>query len=195
MKAARMLLLGFVSLMVSLMTYAQSPEPIIKSQSVEQKRECVKAYFDSQMHVKEATNSNDGVEINAYFNNIGLHLDKAKASHRRWCAAFIANGYKQCGVKCPTRSWANLAAVKTWNSLTKYHIDKRDADVGDSVSYSFQHQEGVYERHPNPSFPYFTACGGNTSAPRGSGSTKEGVWKKPRLWRDVNKVTSLARLG
>jgi hypothetical protein len=189
-----MLMLGLFALLSSTTIEAQKAETVSKIASIEQKRECVKAYFDSQLHVKEVSNSNDGVAISQYFKNIGLNLDRAKASERRWCGAFVANAYLHCNVKCPTRSWAALAAVKNWNALTKYHVDKRDADVGDSIAYRFQHQEGLYEKHPNPAFPYFTACGGNTSAPRGSGSNKEGVWKKTRMWRDVASVTSITKI-
>lgn len=188
MRAVKMLMMGLLTLLLSM------DLTTINAQTVEQKRACVKQFYDDQSHVKEVTNSNDGAEINAYFKNIGLNLDHARARDRRWCGAFVANSLKNCHVKSPTKSWAALAGVRTWHNLKSKHIEKRLADTGDVVEYKFQHVEGVYERHPNPAFPYFTACGGNTSAPRGSGSLKEGVWKKPRLWRDVNTVTSLAKL-
>lgn len=194
MKPIKLLVLGLFSLMSFATITAQNVE-VKAPLSVEQKRECVKQFYDSQSHVMELTNSNDGAEINAYFKNIGLNLDKAKARDRRWCGAYVANSLKHCGVKCPYRNWAPLAGVRNWHNLKKFHTEKRLANTGDVAEYKFPHVEGVYERHPNPAFPYFTASGGNTSAPRNAGSNKEGVWKKTRLWRDVNTVTSLAKLG
>lgn len=163
---------------------------------VEATRKCVKEFYDSQTYVKEKTNRNDGVEIDAYFHRIGLKsLDNATAAHRRWCGAFQANAWLNCKVKIPFAKYpAYLASVDTWNKAVKYQVVFTKADTGDVISFKFRHVEAVYERHPNPAFPYFTSCGGNTSAPKGSNSNKEGVWKKTRMWREVARVISLEKV-
>lgn len=169
--------------------------PIFSSPKVEEARVCIRQYYDSQTYVKELTNRNDGVEITGYFHKIGIFsLDNANSAHRAWCGAFQANAWLNCNVPVPfTRYLSRLASVDTWNKATAYQIPFRKADTGDVVSFKFRHVEGVYERHPNPSFPYFESCGGNTSAPKGKGN-KEGVWIKTRLIRDVSKVVSLEKV-
>ena len=158
-------------------------------------RECTKQFYNSQLSVRELTNKNDNPIISAYFRKINLDLDKALPSQRFWCGAFCANAWKDCGVKCPVRGWSLLASVDTWRNLKAYHVNKQDANTGDTVAYTFRHVESIYEVHPNPSFPFFTACGGNTDAPLGAkGDLRQGVWKKPRLWREVAQITSLSKV-
>lgn len=166
------------------------------SSPLEDARTCVKNYYDSQCFVREESNRNDGSEITGYFHYIGIkYLDHASADKRRWCGAFQANAWGHCGISIPfVKTMAALASVDAWSRAKIYQVTINKADTGDIVSYKFRHVEGIYERHPNPSFPYFTACGGNTSAPRAYRHERDGVWKKVRMWREVARVISLEKV-
>lgn len=54
----------------------------------------------TQLHVRELTGNNDGVEVEKYLKHVG---HKKGAS---WCAAFCAWNYTQFGIKNPMSAWS-----------------------------------------------------------------------------------------
>lgn len=176
-----------------------TPKREVSAQEVSDTRACIISYFESQTDVRETKNLNDGAAIDGYFAYIGLeHLNKPKVSYtsRYWCGAFMANGWLRCMEKVPfVKTNTRLASVDGWRYDGKLAlIDKTKAEKADVVSYrAFRHVEAVYDRHPNPTFPYFTAVAGNTTAPKEAKDKRQGVHIKTRLWRDIAQVISVRK--
>ena len=63
-------------------------------------RQRVKAIYDSQMGVREATGHNDGPQVEQYLRYTGLGKGNA------WCAAFVCWVLGQAGVENPKTAWA-----------------------------------------------------------------------------------------
>lgn len=63
-------------------------------------RQRVKAIYDSQMGVREATGHNDGPQVEQYLRYTGLGKGNA------WCAAFVCWVLGQAGVENPRTAWA-----------------------------------------------------------------------------------------
>jgi hypothetical protein len=158
---------------------------------VAHKRSCITDWMDNELGLREKSENNHP-RIHEYFSNLGWkNVEKLKAHSKRWCGVFVANAWLSCIGEIPwTKSNAALAQVAIWKKGPA--IQKKEAKAGDVISLvTHSHVEGVYDRHPNPEFPYFTAVGGNTSAPPGDADRREGVHKKTRTWAEVNKVISL----
>ena len=161
---------------------------------VQNKRECVTEWMAQEIGLREKTNKNDHPRIDQYFKNLGWkNVQHLKAHTKAWCGAFISNAWLSCIAEIPwVKTNASLAQVRTWKSGPA--IQKRDAKPGDVISLTaHSHVEGIYDRHPNPEFPFLTVIGGNTSAPPGDSDKREGVHKKTRAWAEINKVISLEK--
>lgn len=158
-------------------------------------RVCVKDFFKANLKVREKTNSNDGKAIDNYFRTIGWkNPQKLKARDKSWCGAFMGSAWLSCLDHKPhwVKNKAELAQVSKWKKGP--NISKKEALIGDAVTLtSHSHVEGVYDRHPNPTFKFFESCGGNTSAPRGDSDTRQGVHVKTRSWQEINHVISLRK--
>lgn len=144
-------------------------------------------------YVREATGKNDHAAIVGYFNDVGYNVTKLGWQGRAYCGAFIGAMLKRCGIKlhvkgpAMTVNW--LADKKRVKKVTASTV----AQPGDVVGYNFSgrstgidHVEIVAAWHPNPGFPYATFIAGNTGPPKGE--TKQGVWVKDRLKRQVRWV-------
>lgn len=157
-------------------------------------RECIADYMLSQVGVREKTNKNDGLRVYGYFRDIGWKTpEKLKKNERYWCGAFMGSAWLHCMEKVPfVKSKAELAQVRKWENGPA--VNKADADTGDAVTLKgYSHVQGVYERHPNPTFAYYTTVTANSSPEADDSDRREGVFKKTALWRDVKKVISLKK--
>ncbi|GAA4795261.1 hypothetical protein GCM10023231_24590 [Olivibacter ginsenosidimutans] len=90
-------------------------------------RQQVKAIYDSQVGVREATGHNDGPQVEAYLRYTGLGKGNA------WCAAFVCWVLGQAGVENPRTAWAaslfpndkliwkqgNPLTTRNWQRATK----------------------------------------------------------------------------
>lgn len=160
-------------------------------------RKCIVKWAAGEVGLRERTNRNDHRRINEYFSNIGFKgIEKKPGSYKAYCGAFAANAWLNCIPKVPfVKTPARLASVDGWrNDGRAARIEQKEAEPGDVVSFSLhRHVELVYERHPNPTFKFFTSIGGNTSAPPGEADTREGVHKKTRMWSEIQAVVSLKK--
>lgn len=160
-------------------------------------RKCIVNWFDSQLSVREATNKNDGKEIDEYFAKIGMKgMSKQAPSSKFWCGAFVANAWLSCLEKIPwVKNNARLANVDGWRYDAKeYLVSRNEAGPGDIVALkSYRHVEGIKDIHPNPAFPFYTGTGGNTSASSTAKDKRQGVHEKNRLWRDVGQIISVRK--
>jgi len=179
-----------------------APEPVNLSEQAEfATRSCIVNYYESQaaLSIIEQTNRNDHQAINDYFEFIGLHrLNNPGTSYlaRAYCGAFLANAWLRCMPSVPfVKSNARLASVDGWRYDGKAALTtKEKAEKGDVVAFrAYRHVEGIIDRHPNPTFPYFTVVGANTSAPKELKEKRGGVYKKTRLWRDIGWVVSVEK--
>jgi|GEM_PF-340543 len=73
---------------------------VSKNSAKEAIRRRVKAIYDSQLGVREATGRNDGPQVEAYLRYTGLGKGHA------WCAAFVCWVYGQAEVDNPKTAWA-----------------------------------------------------------------------------------------
>lgn len=172
-------------------------ENLTKAQSdhITEVRLCIVRWMANEVGLVERTNRNDNPRINEYFENIGFtNMKNKKASHKAYCGAFMANAWLSCGVEVKFVSKpSRLASVDGWRQDgASCKINQADAEIGDVVSFALhRHVEGIYEKHPNPNFQFFTSIGGNTSAPEGHHDSREGVHKKTRMWSEIQSVISL----
>lgn len=193
MMQSKLIVLHTFLLLFPFVSFSQREIPPAELQ---EKTECITSWMKSQVGVIEKTNRNDGEEIDGYFAFIGLgRLKNASYTARAYCGAFLANAWLRCLPRIPfVSSSAQLASVDAWKRATKCHTTKEKARAGDVVVFrAYRHVEGIIERHPNPSFPYFTVVGGNTSAEKSNKIQNQGVHKKTRLWRDISHVVSLEK--
>lgn len=179
-----------------------TPESVTLSEQAEfATRSCIVNYYESQaaLSIIEQTNRNDHQAINDYFEFIGLHrLNNPGTSYlaRAYCGAFLANAWLRCMPRVPfVKSNARLASVDGWRYDGKAALTTQaKAEKGDVVAFrAYRHVEGIVDRHPNPTFPYFTVIGANTSAPKELKEKRGGVYRKTRLWRDISHVVSVEK--
>jgi hypothetical protein len=127
----------------------------------------------SQRYVKEKSNRNDHPQIDAYFRAIGwAHPERVAAAAKPWCGAFVGWVLKTCQI--PTPKGCNLAAVATYNGLTRQRIPATATMLpGDVVTYrTWSHVEFVTNWPVDPRIRIFYAVGGNTTA----GNSVQGVY-------------------
>lgn len=152
---------------------------------IDSTRACVVRSATSLLYVKEKTNRNDNEKISEMFTQIGYpYLVKAKWTSRMWCMAFVSYCFKTCNVPNPIQG---PAAVISWKGAKKLHISSTaKVQPADVAIYTWGSHGGlVIEAHANPKFPFVQTIEGNTSAPKESGSTKQGVWRKTRIRREI----------
>lgn len=63
-------------------------------------RQAILAAALSQLHVKELTGKNDGVEVEAYLRYVGFGKGYA------WCAAYVSWCHARAGLKAPKTAWS-----------------------------------------------------------------------------------------
>lgn len=144
-------------------------------------------------YVREATDKNDHTAIVGYFNDIGYDLTNVGWKGRAYCGAFVAAMLKRCGIKLHVKG---PALTVNWLVDRKRVVRVTSSTVAqpaDVAGYNFSgrstgidHVEIIKSWHPNPGFPFATFIAGNTSAPKGE--TKQGVWVKDRLKRQVKWI-------
>jgi hypothetical protein len=192
----------FTFLLFAFVASAAPPEPNnLQEQAEFATRSCIVNYYESQaaLSIVEQTNRNDHEAIDGYFAFIGLErLNKPGTSYlaRAYCGAFLANAWLRCMPRVPFIKFnARLASVDGWRYSGKAALVSKDkADKGDVVAFrAFRHVEGIIDRHPNPTFQFFTVIGANTSAPRELKEKRGGVYRKTRLWRDISHVISVEK--
>ena len=148
-------------------------------------RTCVVQTAESFVGTKEKTNHNDNPVIDKIFSSIGYSfLVKEKWTSKMWCMAFVTYCYKLCNIKVPV---SGPAAVISWRKAKQYHLSATAKILpADIAIYTWGSHGGIVkEAHPNPKFPFVQTIEGNTSAPKESGSTRQGVWPKTRLRREI----------
>jgi hypothetical protein len=163
--------------------------------SVADTRTCITDYMRSQVGVREKTNNNDGKQVFSYFKTVGWkHPEQLKVKERFWCGAFMGTAWLNCMEKVPfVKSKVQLASVRYWQDKGP-GVSKEDALPGDAVTLKgYSHVQSVYERHPNPTFEFYTTISGNTSPAADDSDQRGGVFKKTALWRDVKKVISVKK--
>jgi hypothetical protein len=166
----------------------------VAAKTTKELRACVTAYMESQVGVREKTNNNDGPAIYAYFKTVGWKTpEKLKPSQRFYCGAFMGTAWLSCldSIKF-VKSNVQLASVRYWERGP--HISQADAQPGDAVTLKgYSHVEGIYTRHPNPTFKFYTAITANSSPEANDPDRRGGVFKKTRLWSEAKTVISLAK--
>lgn len=150
-------------------------------------RACVVRTAKSLEFVKERTNKNDHPKIFEIFREIGypqLARPSSSWTARMWCMAYTTYCFRQCSVKVPI---AGPAAVRSWKAARKYQLPRTAAILPADVAIFTWGSHGgiVVDAHPNPAFPFVNTYEGNTGAPRGATSTRQGVWPKQRLRREI----------
>lgn len=150
------------------------------------KRTQVKKIYDSQLHVREKTGNNDGVEVERYLKYTKLGKGYA------WCASFVCWTLGQACIINPVSAWSpsllpNSKLIyqkgsKTYNSTPQtadvfgiYYTNlKRIGHVG----FVDQWEEGSY---------VLTVEGNTNSAGSREG---DGVYRKRRLKSQIYKVAN-----
>lgn len=95
---------------------------------------CIEATYTSQIGVREATNHNDGKDVEKYLHSVKMGPGYA------WCAAFVKWCLEQCGVVTPISAWAPSAYNKD-NPIfkdKKWIAQPRAGDVFTIYSYSLK---------------------------------------------------------
>ncbi len=148
-------------------------------------RERVKLVYDSQLHVRELTGRNDGIEVEDYLKYTGL------GKGNPWCAAFVSWCYGKACISNPMSAWSpsmfpkkNLVYQRGSKALTGipqqgdtfglyYDNLKRVGHVG----FVDVWEEGSY----------LITVEGNTN---GAGSREgDGVYRKRRLKSQIYQVS------
>lgn len=92
---------------------------------------CLQQTYLLQIGVREATNHNDGVEVEAYLKSTGLGKGYA------WCAAFVHWCMEQCNIPNRITAWA-ASAFNPYNIVynnNKWYQQLRAGDVFTLYSY------------------------------------------------------------
>lgn len=146
-------------------------------------RECVVKVAQSQIGVKEATNNNDGVQVEKYLNSVGLNKGYS------WCAAFVSWTYDAAGVSNPNSAWSP-DYFKSNVIYKRSHYMKQEPKAGDVFGIYFGNLKriahvgiitewGVKET---------TTIEGNTND---NGSRLgDGVYNKIRLTKQIYEVSN-----
>lgn len=167
-----------VILLLSLISYLGIANPV--------KRAEVKKVYDSQLHVRELTGKNDGVDVEKYLRYTGLGKGYA------WCAAFVCWSLGEAAVPNPKNAWS--PAMVPTNKLIYQHQSKvyngtpQQGDVF-GIYYSNLKRVGhVGFIDEWPSGSYTITVEGNTN---GVGSREgDGVYRKRRLKSQIYKVAN-----
>lgn len=160
----RMFLVFFLGL-VLLLSGRASTEPQVRKNLLDTLR--------SQLHVRELTGNNDGVEVERYLNFVGRQKGDA------WCAAFASYNLYAVGVTKPVNpvsawapSFANPKYVVYSQSLVKAHKAKKPKP-GDlfTLYYTNLNRVGHVGFIVGESGNYYITTEGNT----GTSGTREGA--------------------
>lgn len=150
------------------------------------KRANVKAIYDSQLHVREKTGKNDGVEVERYLRYTKLGKGYA------WCAAFVCWSFGQACIINPMNAWSPALLPNNKLIYQKgskvYNSTPQTADVF-GIYYSnlkrIGHVGFVDEWEEGS---YVLTVEGNTNS---AGSREgDGVYRKRRLKSQIYKVAN-----
>jgi len=128
-------------------------------------------YLKSQLHVRELTGNNDGVEIEKYLAYVG---HKKGAS---WCAAFCSYAYGQFDIPNPKSAWSPAFA------LAKDRTNQYRPGDCFTLYYNYLGRVGHVGFITGFSHGYYTTIEGNT----GTSGSREGSGVHTYL-RDTRKV-------
>lgn len=148
-------------------------------------RECVQATYLSQVGIRELTGRNDGREVSAYLQSVGLTEGHA------WCAAFVYWCFSQCGVKAPCSGWSPMWFSDKFTiyrrGVKNLHLVPKPGDVGGIWYKDKQRIAHVFFIHATEGNNFVT-IEGNTN---GAGSREgNGVYRKIR---PANTVYAISR--
>ncbi|MCG9911848.1 MAG: CHAP domain-containing protein [Flavobacteriales bacterium] len=142
----------------------------------------------SQLHVRELTGRNDGVEVEAYLKAV----DRKKGD--AWCAAFVSWCFQQHGVKVPRSGWSPTWFPKANIIYTRGKTESVKPRKADVIGIWFSNLNriahvGLVEKWGDK---YVTTIEGNTSTVNEGNGTREGdgVYRKRRLTRQIYQVSS-----
>lgn len=149
----------------------------------EQKRECVKITFTSQIGIEEYGSANAGSSVEKYLKSTNLTKGYA------WCAAFVNWTLEHCGIKTHKSAWS-----PSW--FDSMHVvyqngigNPRPGDVFGiyfSSKNRIAHVGFIYEWKEGSK--YCITVEGNTNE---AGSREgDGVFKKRRLKSQIDKVAN-----
>ncbi len=169
---------GVVVLLLVLASWSAQAQP--------SKRQLVKYIYDSQLHVREKTGKNDGIEVESYLRYTGLGKGYA------WCASFVCWTLGQADVPNPKNAWSP-ALLPTSRLIYQHGKNSlqgipQTADVF-GIYYSNLKRIGhVGFIDQWQSGSYTITVEGNTN---GAGSREgDGVYRKRRLKNQIYKVAT-----
>lgn len=150
------------------------------------KRAELKVVYDSQLHVREKTGKNDGVEVERYLKYTGLNKGYA------WCAAFVCWSLGEIDIPNPKNAWS--PSLLPSNKLVYQHQSKVYNGVpqrGDVFGIYYTNLKrighvGFIDEWGSGTFAITVE--GNTN---GEGSREgNGVYRKRRLKSQVYRVAN-----
>lgn len=153
----------------------------------EEKRQCLKELYDSQIGIRETGGSNRGVHVEKYLASVELGAGYA------WCAAFVSWCYQNAEIQTPLSGWVPSYALK---DKRIYHRDKfqlRTPQTGDvfMVWYSKLKRPAHIGFIDQWGEKWVTTVEGNTND---DGSREgDGVYKKRRLKKQIWAVSDFIR--
>lgn len=160
--------------------------PIIKTEA--QLRSELTQLLHAQLYVREATNNNDGIEVEKYLASVGLGKGYA------WCAAFTSWNLNYLQVPNPMSAWSPdwaKAQDRIWSaSMVKQNKVTQSPSPGDcfTIYYSSKQRVGHVGFIVSDDGTYFTTIEGNTNI---DGSRLGiGVFKLKRQKSKVYAVTN-----
>lgn len=167
-----------VILLLSLISYLGVANPV--------KRIEVKKVYDSQLHVRELTGKNDGVDVEKYLRYTGLGKGYA------WCAAFVCWTLGEANVSNPKNAWSpSLVPISKLVYENKSKVYNGTPQRGDVFGIYYANLKRVGHVGFIDSWSdgdYAITVEGNTN---GAGSREgDGVYKKRRLKTQIYRVAN-----
>ncbi len=151
-----------------------------------EKRQCVKELYDSQVGVREVGGANRGVHVEKYLASVALDPGYA------WCAAFVSWCYQNAEVDALISGWVPSYALQSRRIYQRGKFQKQEPQTSD-VFMIWYHK---LNRPAHIGFvdqwgsTWITTVEGNTNLPAGkagdNGSREgDGVYRKRRLKKQV----------
>lgn len=149
------------------------------------KRDEVKKIYDSQLHVREMTGKNDGLEVEKYLKHVGLEKGYA------WCAAFVSWVYSEATIANPKSAWS--PSMLPASKIIYQRNDKKkqlNPQTGDTFGIWFNNLKRVahvgFVDEWQPSESYVITVEGNTND--ADSREGDGVYRKRRLKSQIYQV-------
>lgn len=150
------------------------------------KRTDVKKVYESQLHVREKSGKNDGVEVERYLRYTGLGKGNA------WCAAFVCWTLGEASVINPKNAWSpTLVPISKLVYENKSKIYNGTPQCGDVFGIYYSNLKrvghvGFIDSWSDGS--YTITVEGNTNS---AGSREgDGVYRKRRLKSQIYRVAN-----